>query len=84
MAKRMPGWSSWEGSRSYGVGYGFNSPILKKKKKYKECEIRMLYVKDVIKGETTKGSTGTRVTLLIGAIYHGVAQRIGPLTSVTC
>lgn len=42
----------------------------------------MLYAKDVIKGETTKGSTGTRVTLLI-AIYHGVAQRIGPLTSVT-
>lgn len=43
----------------------------------------MLYAKDVIKGETTKESTGTRVTLLIGAIYHGVAQRIGPLTSVT-
>lgn len=60
------------------VDFGFNSPILEEKKgNYKECEVKMRFAKDVSKGETTKGSNGTCPSLLIGAIYHGVAQRIG-------
>lgn len=69
------------GVEVFVVDYGFHSSYLKKITK--DCRIRMLYASDVSKGEIAEGSAGTCLTSLIGAIYYGVAKRLGALTLVT-